>query len=120
MTAYDVPPSDPNQVYDITVGRITVNPPLDPENARYESFVGRALEADSSFFEDGEPSMPEPPAPVVLACQHPQGDGVCASTQLRVRGTWNTPAAIICENGHTWQGTVEMMRSAISILRRTS
>ncbi|MGI5337727.1 hypothetical protein ACQEVS_10160 [Streptomyces sp. CA-181903] len=122
MTAYDItpPPGGPDQEYEVTVGKITLSPPVAPGDARYEGFVGNALDADSTFFEEGEPPLPESSAPVTLTCQRPWDDGVCTSSRLRVRGTWDTPAAITCENGHTWQESVDLMRCVIRAVHRAA
>ncbi|AQU70263.1 hypothetical protein BBN63_32860 [Streptomyces niveus] len=106
------PWGDSDAESEITVGRLAVQPPLSESQIRYESFASAALD-DSTYFEDAEPPMPVWPDPVTVVCERPYGDGVCGSTRLRVRGSWNSPAVIICERGHSWQDTVEMMREVI-------
>ncbi|MET8561223.1 2'-5' RNA ligase family protein [Streptomyces flaveolus] len=115
MATYrSTPPwGDCDAEYEIEVGRLLVQPPLSKSQRRYESFVDRALDVDSTYFEDGEPPLPVWPDPVTVACERPSGDSVCGSTRLQVRGSWNSPAVIICERGHSWQDTVETMREVI-------
>ncbi|WP_371665815.1 hypothetical protein OG306_29855 [Streptomyces sp. NBC_01241] len=106
------PWGDSDAECEIAVGRLIAQPPVSESQIRHESFVSAALD-DSTFFEDGEPPMPVWPDPVTVACERPSGGGVCGSTRLRVRGSWNSPAVIICERGHSWLDTVEMMREVI-------
>lgn len=120
MATYGATPpwGDPDAECEIAVGRLIVQPPLSESHRRYESFVGAALD-DSTYFEEGEPPMPVWPDPVTVSCERPSGVGVCGSTSLRVRGSWNTPAVIVCERGHSWQDTVEMMREVIAAAQPT-
>lgn len=102
-----------NEEYEVEVERLLVQPPLSKEQRRYEAFVDRALDADSTYFQDGEPPMPVWPDPVPVTCEQPSDDGVCASTRFRVRGSWHSPAAMTCERGHTLQDTKQTMREVI-------
>ncbi|MGI5457600.1 hypothetical protein ACQEWB_31410 [Streptomyces sp. CA-249302] len=113
-TYRSTPPwGDSDAEYEIEVGRLDVQPPLSTAQREYESFVDRALDADGTYFEDGEPPLPVWPDPVTVACERPSAGGVCGSTQLLVRGSWTRQAVIICEHGHSWTGTVETMREVI-------
>lgn len=49
--------------------------------------------------------MPVWPDPVSVACERPYGDGVCGSIRLRVCGSWNSPAVIICRRAGAVTGT---------------
>ncbi|RZD82244.1 hypothetical protein [Streptomyces albidoflavus] len=114
LETYDSAPpwGDPAVDYEVEVGRLAVQPPLAEDQVRQEAAINNLLE-DSTYFGDGEPAMSVWPDTVTVACERPSGAGVCGSTRLRVRGSWNRPAVVICEHGHFWTDSVEVMREVI-------
>ncbi|MFJ9617863.1 hypothetical protein [Streptomyces noursei] len=84
-------------IYEVTIGGpIATVTSSDDDNAM-EHFFDRAVDADGTFFEDGEPPLPSPTVTPLVKCPE------CgAERDLTARGTWETPAELTCSAGHRW------------------
>ncbi|MFM9373241.1 hypothetical protein [Streptomyces sp. Da 82-17] len=93
-------------MYDITVDQLTVPAPVDADVASREAFIGRALNADGTYFEDEEPPVPSRPS-VPVTCS------ACGADVTRVRGSWTGPITVACTAGHEREGTVQELTAAL-------